>query len=154
MKYILWCYTDIRSLPGVSFLKRCAAATLIIKGLINFRLGNIGLKSVWCPLSISLCDLPEVLLAKKISQSTPHLENGIVNSIQSGFKIKILPCTCNRYSWLRTYILMPDVKEITVAEIVEEEIRVRTVLLSTVVIGTAAWLFIGGKESDIMSLIR
>lgn len=33
---------------------------------------------------------------------------------------------------------MPDVKEITVAEIVEEEIRVRTVLLSTVVIGTAA----------------
>lgn len=49
---------------------------------------------------------------------------------------------------------MPDVKEITVAEIVEEEIRVRTVLLLTVVIGTAARLFMGGKESDIMSLIR
>ena len=48
-------------------------------------------------------------------------------------------------------ILVP--KEITVAVIVEEQIGVWRALLLRAVFGTVAWLFIGGKVTEIMSLI-
>ena len=50
------------------------------------------------------------------------------------------------------FILIPDAEEIPVTEIVVERVRVARVLL--LVIGTVARLFIVGKVSDIMSLIR
>ena len=50
------------------------------------------------------------------------------------------------------FILISDAEEIPVTEIVVERVRVARVLL--LVIGTVARLFIVGKVSDIMSLIR
>ena len=47
---------------------------------------------------------------------------------------------------------VPDTEEIALVVIVEENVRVTRVLLLAVVIGTVAFLFIGGKVSNIMSL--
>ena len=48
---------------------------------------------------------------------------------------------------------MHDAKDVAVFVIVEEQVRVTRVLLLAVFIGTVTWLIIGGKVSDIMSLI-
>ena len=55
---------------------------------------------------------------------------------------------------LRRFILtIPDVEEIAVAVIAEEEVRVTSVLRLSVVIWTVACLVTGGKMGGIMSLI-
>ena len=55
-------------------------------------------KSVWYPLSFSPRELPEELFAEK-NFSTTQFNRGIFQSIQSSFKIKILPWKFNRYTW-------------------------------------------------------
>ena len=49
---------------------------------------------------------------------------------------------------------IPDIEVIAVVVIVMEEVTVKRILLLTAVIGTVALLFIGGKVSASMSLIR
>ena len=48
---------------------------------------------------------------------------------------------------------IPDAEEIAAIVIVDREVRVTRILLFAVVKETVTWLFIGGKVSDIMSLI-
>ena len=50
-------------------------------------------------------------------------------------------------------LTIPNAEEIAVTVIVEGEVRVTRALLLAIVIRTIAWLFIGGKAIDIMSLI-
>ena len=50
-------------------------------------------------------------------------------------------------------LTIPDAEEMDLVVIVEGEVRVTSILLLPVVIGIFARFFIGGKVSDIMSLI-
>ena len=50
-------------------------------------------------------------------------------------------------------LTIPDAEEIVVVVLVEWEVRMTIILPLAVVIGIVAWLFIGGKVSDITSLI-
>ena len=69
-------------------------------------------------------------------------------------KLRSCPVAATTDIVLRRFILtIPDVEEIAVAVIAEEELRVTRVLQLSVVIWTVACLVIGGKMGGIMSLI-
>ena len=84
-------------------------------------------------------------------QSTPQFKIDNFHSIQpSSSSCYVTETDIARVGFILT---MHDAKDVAVFVIVEEQVRVTRVLLLAVFIGTVTWLIIGGKVSDIMSLI-
>lgn len=69
-------------------------------------------------------------------------------------KLRFCPVAATDIVQRQFILTIPDVEEIAVAVIAEEEVRVTRVLQLSVVIWTVACLVIGGKMGGIMSLIK
>ena len=111
-------------------------------------------KSVRYPISFSPRDLPEGLLIKmNFSKLVPNLKIAISIEFKLVSKFPSYPVASTYTAGAGFILNILDVEEIAVIAIVEGEVKVTRVLLLAAVIGTVAWLFIGGKVSDIMSLI-
>ena len=138
------------SISATFILRRWATVTPFVRGLISFRLGSTD----WEISKISSIIFSSWLAWRiecwnELFQLTPHFENSIFHSIQPSFKMCILFCDYNRYSWNRFILTIPDAEGIAVVVMVEGEVRVTRILLLVVVIGIIVLLFIGGKGSDI-----
>lgn len=114
---------------------------------------ELGEKLVRYRQSISSRDFPEILFIEmNFSEVTHNLK--IPFFIVFNLVSKLVSTTAaNRFSWSGFILTVHNGEEIAVAVIVEKEVRVKRVLQLAVVIGTVAWLIIGGKVSSISSLI-
>ena len=117
-------------------IERRVTITLIIRRLINFRVGALTEKSVRYSLSFSPRDLPEEMFAEmNFSKVLPNLK--MVFSIVFNLVSKLRSCSVAAAEIARAGFIftISDAEEIAVVVIVEKKVRV---LLLIVIIGAVA----------------
>ena len=100
---MIYKYQYLQHFCWVSF-ERWPTVTLIIIGLVDFRLGSIDyeirqISSIFFTSRFTR----QIVWLNELFQSTVQFENSISHSIEPSFKICILLCSCNACTWSRIY---------------------------------------------------